>query len=361
MRQPDPRLDGIPTPALVYDLDKLRAAALRLRALAESAGGIACYSVKANREAEVLRELAAAGFCADVASEAELDAAVNAGMPIFSATSPGWSGKALARLDAAGATIYFDHEPQIAAARQAGLRLEKHGARVSMPGDYRHFGFEWPDAAATLRQRFGCHFRRFHFHCGEIGDCDSLARRLARIETLLAGCEVEEINFGGGYGVLSNRADELEAAFELFGDFGQRIGARLVFEFGKAAVARCGVLLASVLAVKRRAGLQFAVVDCSAFNLGEWEPRQLWACDRAEPWSQPTRIVGPSCYEGDLFAATSPAPPLQVGDRLVFAPMGAYAASIAASLHGLPQPASFFLPRAVAAASTGILHATPTT
>ena len=57
----------------------------------------------------------------------------------------------------------------------------------------------------------------------------------------------------------------------------------------------------------------------------------------------PTKIVGPTCYEGDVFAAKALAPRAAAGEVLVFAHCGAYASSLASSLHGLdPIPEYVF-------------------
>lgn len=120
----DPRLDDVPTPALVYDLSQLRRTAAQLRALCAPFAGAACYAVKANRHPRILAELARAGLGADVASAQELALAADAGLTPLVATSPGLPAGAVRAVDELGGTVYFDHLEPL---RAGGERRAEHG------------------------------------------------------------------------------------------------------------------------------------------------------------------------------------------------------------------------------------------
>jgi diaminopimelate decarboxylase len=334
----DPRLASVATPALVYDLTKLRKTAARLQALCVPFHGQCCYSVKANRHPRILAELADAGFGADVASDAELECAISAGLTPIVATSPGLSTEAIQKIDQLGGIVFFDHIEQVRAAVGSRLALQHHGIRIALPGDYNGFGFDVPAESDRLSAEFNFRPRRLHVHGGEIGTCAGLIQRLCVIEGYVRQFKTTEVNLGGGWGVLSNNGVELAEAFDHLARFSVRLGIRLIFEFGKIAVARCGSLVTQVIAVKRRSDLQIIVVDVSSFNLGTLERRQLWGTTSTSERRIRTRVMGPSCYEGDLFGVYQDAPALQVGDRILFAPLGAYSISIASNLHGLPPP-----------------------
>lgn len=330
------------TPAVVYDLDGLRENASALMALCAQAEAVCCYAVKANRHPLILREFAAAGFGADVASAGELDLAAAAGLSPLVATAPGLDARTIGQIDRSGGTVYFDHLSQIEHAVDLGIDLDRHGVRVSVPGDYAAFGFDPRTELDVLRRRFGYRPRRFHVHNGENLSCASLRARLDGIGDLLAAFPATQVNMGGGYGVLSNDWNELTRAFELLARFGRRRRVGLVFEFGKVAVARAGVLVVTILARKLRGRRQILVVDASSYNLGSFERRVLLQQFPRGGRRMPTTIVGPGCYEEDVFAADAMCPALAAGDRLAFVTVGAYTMSIAASLHGLPPPAEHF-------------------
>jgi diaminopimelate decarboxylase len=330
------------TPALVYDLPKLRRTAALLQELCRPFDGVCCFSVKANRHPDILGAFAAAGFGADVASSLELDLALAAGLSPIVATSPGLSAAAIVRTDAQGGTVFFDHREQIRSAARAGVAVGRHGIRIAMPGLYSSFGFEAPRELPELAAELGAAPRKFHFHCGEVLNCAGMRERLRAVQAVTAAIRGPQINMGGGYGVLSNDFEETRRAFDVLGRFSRRRRAEIIVEFGKVAIARCGFLITSVIARKERDGDQVLVLDTSAFNLGTWERRHLWRTSSPHRAALRTKIIGPTCYEEDVFLDPCQAPSLKAGDKLAFSLFGAYSASIGASLHGLEPPPEIF-------------------
>ncbi|GAB4512408.1 MAG: diaminopimelate decarboxylase [Roseibium sp.] len=331
----------VPTPALVYDFNRLEKDAVSFRTMA-SRQGISCsYAIKANRNRSVLKELARQGFGADVASEAEFQAAEEAGFRRINATSPGLSGRLCARIVNAGGMVFFDHREQLEAARSHGVRTEIQGIRLSLGGAYGQFGFTSRDLTAL--RTGGAVPRRVHVHVGERLDLQTLKSHLNAIRPLLDDIRPDLVDLGGGFGVLSNDPHALSGAFELIGAFSREIGADAVIEPGKAIVARCGFLVATVVAVKRRAEGRIVVIDASSYNLGDMEPRRLVAATERPLPAGPAMVIGPTCYEGDIWGRFD-LPDISVGDRLLFGLTGAYTASIAGSLHGLPVPEEHILP-----------------
>lgn len=334
-------LGDVPTPAIVYHLPKLRRTAAQLRDLSAPFGGICAFAVKANRNPRVLAELAAAGFGADIASTTEYTLADAAGLRPLMATSPGLPRATAAVIDKAGGAVFFDHIEQVRLALEDGIDLSRHGIRASMPGDYRAFGFEIPAEAAAL-EALGFRPKKLHVHAGEIIDPGRLLERLRVVEGYVRRYDASVVDMGGGFGVLSNDPGALTEAFAHLHAFSARTGVKLIFEFGKVAVARCGYLVTRVLGTKSRGEARCAVVDASSFNLGTWEPRRvIWTSARGSRLI-PTRIMGPTCYESDIFVDNAALPELRPGDRIVFGPVGAYTMSISASLHGLETPREEF-------------------
>jgi diaminopimelate decarboxylase len=330
------------TPAIGYDLGRLRADAAVLKRLCDSVDGICCYAVKANRHPRILEEFAAAGFGADVASGQELALAHAARLSPLVATAPGLDARTIRRIDRLGGTIYFDHLTQVGDAAAAGIDLGRHGIRVSIPGAYSAFGFTAGPELERLRTRFDFRPRRIHVHCGENISRASLAARLADLEPRVRALGASHVNLGGGYGVLSNDWDELSAAFRLLGSFAKRLRLSLTFEFGKVAMARSGALVATVIGSKPRGRGQVLVIDASSYNLGTWESHALMQRRLPGRKRVPTTIIGQTCYEEDIFLARRMCPRFKVGEKLAFTTFGAYATSIGASLHGMPPPRERF-------------------
>ena len=330
----------VATPAFVVDLGALQSQASRFRDRASDGGVTVCVAVKASRDPQVLRTLARLGFGADVASRAELEHAAAAKLAPVVATAPGLDAPTLHALHAAGARIFFDHIGQLDALGIADPLAGRHGVRLSLPGAYAHFGLSGAELARLKAS--GHRVRRVHAHGGELLTQEHVAERLRQIDAVTGELALELVDVGGGFGVLTNDAAHFDAAFATLAKYRRERSVELLIEPGKALVARCAVLVASVLAVKRRDDLEIAIVDASSFNLGELERRQLWTTSSNSRDAVRTRIHGPTCFEGDSFG-TWTVPRLCAGDRVVFAAAGAYLASVAGSLHDLPTPRTVYI------------------
>lgn len=325
----------IPTPALIYFLDGFRRAIGQFTGLCDARGIGCCYAVKANRHPKLLTVAAEMGLGFDIASVTEFDAVSRLGAARIFATGPGLDGPLMSDVDAASGTIFFDNHAQIGLAHEVGLDLGRHGIRLAMPGDYAAFGFA-ADEIADLRSR-GFAPKKLHAHAGEYLDLADVETRLGHIRPVVDALGPDVIDLGGGFGVLSNRPEQLEAVLSAMDRFSEETGATILIEPGKALVARCGYLVATVLASKRRGEGQVAIINASSFNLGDMETRRLATASAGDKGCVPTTVIGPTCFEGDIWGQFE-LPMLVPDDRLIFANMGAYTKSIAATLHGLPAP-----------------------
>jgi diaminopimelate decarboxylase len=330
-----------PTPAIVYDIPRIRRTVSILLDLCAPFGGRCFFSVKSNRTHRILAEIAACGFGADIASRQELSAALDAGHTQFVATCPGLTPDVMRTVSDQGGVIFFDGPEQIAAAKTLGVEVADHGLRVSLGGRYRRFGID-PQNIADLCAAMSPAPTKFHFHYGEIETLSNLAALLGCVDGILERTKTSLVDLGGGYGVLSNDWAVMKAAFSLIGEFAGRRKVDVAFEFGKVVSARSGSLVTSVTARKCHGERQTLFVDASSYNLGTLERRRLRHRPAIGEPRLPTTIVGSTCYEDDIFVANQPAPAKTVGDKLVFGSCGAYAASVAGSLHGLPPPPEIF-------------------
>lgn len=297
--------------------------------------------MKANRYLAVLEQVAASGFGADIASRQEFDAARAAGHSRFVATSPGLDIDTIGHIEGLGGTVFFDGIEQARAAQLAGRDLSSHGVRVSVPGSYDRFGLIVSEID-MLRDALRWTPRRFHFHYGEIETLRDLDSLLRHVGAILDRFEGDVIDLGGGYGVLSNDPSAFTAGFRVLTEFAAARRVRLSFEFGKVVVARCAALLTRVVSSKVRDKSQVLFVDASAYNLGTLERRSLLRRWPHESSLLSTTVAGPTCYEGDIFLEDVPAPQVDAGETIALGLCGAYATSVAASLHGLRTPSEVF-------------------
>ncbi|HHX8315016.1 TPA: diaminopimelate decarboxylase family protein [Vibrio diabolicus] len=325
----------VTTPAMVYQMERLRRDTRLFVELCQNFDITCCYSVKANRHPAILNSIARQGLGFDVASPAEFNAIKNLNSGPVLSTSPGLTGSLMKAIDDCGGLLFFDNIEQVKQAQKQRIKVKNHGVRLTLPGDYAALGMT-PDELQQLR-RAGIKVTKIHLHAGEYSTPENLQKRLNSLAELLSCLSLDTIDFGGGFGVLSNEVKHLETALSLLSRFAKSFGADAIIEPGKAIVARCGYLVTTVLSCKARGGGQIAIVDQSSFNLGDMESRHLRITSSTKNKKLPTIIVGPTCYEGDIWGHFE-VPPLKPGDRIMFSAMGAYTMSIKASLHDLPEP-----------------------
>lgn len=123
------------------------------------------------------------------------------------------------------------------------------------------------------------------------------------------------------------------------------LGLKILLEPGRSLVGNAGVLLASVLYIKRTPAKTFVVTDAGMNDLirpalyeGHHEIAPLRepanGADRA-----PVDVVGPVCESGDFFAQDRDLPALAAGDRIALLSAGAYGFVMASNYNTRRLPA----------------------
>jgi diaminopimelate decarboxylase len=349
---------GLPTPAFVYDLDAIaRTVGLLRRDAAVFGDPILCFAVKANRCPDVLRQLAALGVGADVASLPELEAATKAGLkPIF-ATGPAFGPAELRALSDRGVVPDLDSLSQLRSWRAELPERRQIGLRIRLPllsgpgrgggrNAWSRFGVDPLDPLVEAELVRGeLDVVQLHVHAGELG----AAEEMERVGEVLVECarafeQVTTVNLGGGFEYL--RAD-YAASLEAWGRLAPELAdLRVVLEPGRLMMAGAGYLVVTARGAERRDGKRIVTVDASAWNLMPWfRPRVVAALPAREGTPVPHAIAGCTCYEQDYFAQDELLPRVAVGDRLVLDAAGAYSGSLARHTHGLPTPGEWLLER----------------
>ena len=369
--------DTLGTPCWVTGADILRSRYRELAgAMAEAGLPVSVhYAVKANDHLAVLRVLGAEGAGADVVSGGELRRAVQAGIApeaiVFSGVGKSEdelrlalalgvgqinveSAEEIVRLSSIAAGM--DRIARIALRVNPDIEAGAHD-KISTGRLGDKFGIDHRDILALYAQAADLPGLRpvgLAVHIGSQIDraapFRAAYRRLASLVDALraAGGQVGTIDCGGGLGVryrdengLSPRALAGAIRAEL-GD----LGVRFAIEPGRWLVAPAGLLLASVLTVKRqRDGAPFVVLDSAMNDLlrpslyGAWHGiLPLSAAVAAGPLS-PAHVVGPVCETGDSFARDRMLPELRPGDRVAILDTGAYGAVMSSTYNARPLAA----------------------
>ncbi len=365
------------TPVWVTGAGTLRARYRRLREAMEEAGpqvGIH-YAMKANDHLAVLRVLAAEGAGADVVSGGELRRALQAGIAperiVFSGVGKTDDEMAMAVALGIGQLNVESAEElaslsAIAAAQgrvaRVALRvnpdIEAGGhAKISTGRAGDKFGVGHDGAAALYAHAAalpGIEPVGFAVHIGsQISDPAPFRHAFARIAALVAsvrqaGHTVSMVDCGGGLGVTYR--DEIQGAPRALANaIRVTLGAlvvRLAIEPGRWLVAPAGLLLSSVIRVKREAGATpFVVLDSAMNDLLRPSLYESWhgvvpllAADAAAPLER-AHLVGPVCETGDTLARDRLLPGLRAQAPVAILDTGAYGAVMSSTYNARPLAA----------------------
>ncbi|MFC4630503.1 diaminopimelate decarboxylase family protein [Promicromonospora alba] len=365
-------LASVPSPSIVYDLLNL---ARSIKIIQEDVSGIGGaqlnLALKACHTPGLLRELAARGLGADVASTGELELAVEAGFSEITATGPAFTVDDVPLLEAHGVTLDANSLDQLRALWQSWPDHD-FGVRVRVPlppsiedgattfGAGSRFGVlpTDPEFHALVTRARG-RLTRLHTHTGQMTPEHLVykARYLLALASHLP--DVTCIDMGGGfYSLYASRSRAVAAMSqldELLVQWRAETGRpmRLQFEPGGGILGAHGYLVVEALAVEHshpEFEADIVTVDASAWNYAPWHIPNVLHVDphRREGAPRPTLIAGNTLYENDFFGTsllvqrrTFDLPECRVGDRLLMSASGAYTMTNARRFNRLPVPSEF--------------------
>ena len=306
---------------------------------------VVLFSVKANANPELLQWLAEQGAGAEVSSMPEFELAQRAGFRVISATSPGLSAEHISTLCTRGALVNIDNPAQLAGVpdgTEIGLRLCLPLDLTSDKSENSRFGVMLDDPALreALRRR-NCKVTRLHGHFRDIANATHLTALATRVVTAAQHCShVVEINLGGGMTRLYKDPEAAAGAWQqcapIFADL--KPNTTLFVEPGAQLLTRHGYLGTRVVSVNERGdGRKLIVLDASKWNLVCWSEYELISPATTDE-AKVADVVGPTCYEKDLWLSGVRLPAVQPGDQLIFRGLGSYVVSLARKMHALPLP-----------------------
>jgi diaminopimelate decarboxylase len=329
------------------------------------------YAIKANATMAVVRRMRQLGLHADAnsggeievalragfapneivftgvgKSRAELERAVTLGIKAINAESPGEVERIEAIAAARGMTarVAVRINPNVDAETHPHISTGHHGTK---------FGMSIDDARVMVRDVLRRpHLRVVGLHA-HVGSQITKRQPLAQVAEAVAGLAralgeqgvtLEHLDLGGGLGIAYRATDLVVSPAEYAAALLPAVkstGLSLVLEPGRWLVGPAGVLVASVVDLKRRSGEGwFVVVDAGMTDLirpalyGAWHTIDAVAV-RAGPSIQ-ADIVGPVCETADTFGVDRSLPPTEVGDLLVVRDTGAYGAVMASNYNRRP-------------------------
>ena len=321
------------------------------------------YAMKANSNQAVLATLAELGAGMDVVSEGELRRALTAGVPgeriIFSGV-----GKTLAEmnlgLDEKIFCFNIESEPELEALSRAAssrgavapiaIRVNpdidaRTHAKIATGKSENKFGVPISrarDVYAYARTLPSLSVHGVDMHIGsQITDLqpfdDAFALIAEFVQTLRAdGHNIEHIDLGGGLGIAYRNDNHPPPSPEQYAEVVAKrtaaLGCQVILEPGRAIVANAGVLIASVIYLKKGENKRFVIVDAAMNDLVRPTlydaHHEILPVKESQPDAYLSRsdVVGPVCESGDYLALDRDLPDLAAGDLIAVMSAGAYGA-----------------------------------
>jgi diaminopimelate decarboxylase len=364
--------DEVGTPVYIYSASALAEAYDRLDACFEGVRHTICYAIKANMNLAVVRTLVRRGAGVDITSggelfralragadagqiiysgvgktDAEIDAALDAGIKMFNVESRAELRRLDARAGARGcvAPLAFrvnpDVDPQTHPYISTGLRTSKFGIPIG----------EAVEAYAEAKALEHVQVIGVDCHIGsQIVSVHPFADALARLRELVlelrdAGHSIEVFDVGGGLGVTyadeqpPTAAEYAEVVRNAAGD----LGCEIVLEPGRWLTANAGLFVTKVLYDKNNETKHFVVIDGAMTDL--IRPSLYQAYQHIEPVGPPREpvrevdLVGPVCESTDFLAQERALPRVESGDLLAVRSAGAYCFAMSSNYNGRARAA----------------------
>jgi diaminopimelate decarboxylase len=273
----------------------------------------------------------------------------------------------LAQLAIAGHSL-----PELWLRVRPGVAVETHAYRQTGQHDSK-FGFSTEEAiaAVAMAQVQGLPITGFHFHQGSqffdptpIGPGIDTVLELVQTLHQRHGWLPTTISPGGGWGVAYHE-DELPqpSVDEYIAFIARRMieGCRqrglplprLQVEPGRSLVARAGVAIYSVGAIKETPSRRWLLIDVGMAD--NPRPALYGARYSALPVTDPDRAIrgpawlaGPYCESGDVLIEDLPLPEIAAGELLAVPASGAYHVNMGSNYNGARKPAVVWLRAGVA-------------
>jgi diaminopimelate decarboxylase len=359
------------TPVYIYSFKRALENYERIRAAFAPLNAHIHYSAKANANLSLLKTLVGAGAGIDAVSAGEVHRALQAGAQpeniVFAGVgkTPNELGYAL---EHGIGWINVENVGELQLINDIVAALQRQPAQVALRFNpditanthphiaTGHGGAKFGLTAETVRdilanQAIYPHVRitGIHLHIGsQLHDTDATRQAVqAALDLIAPYPEIRTVNIGGGLPVAYRPGETLPT----FDQFAQTLTPLLkdytvILEPGRSIIADAGVLVASIIYVKKQAGQTFLITDASMAELirpalyqAHHEIVPVMTNPHAE-WQPlfPVNVVGPVCETTDVLGKQVALPEMIPGELLAILTTGAYGMVMASNYNARPRP-----------------------
>lgn len=341
------------SPAFVLDLAQVESNLQPLQQIKQASGCKVLYSMKALPLGGLLYQLKQLldGISVSSLFEAKLAREVVGEQASLHLTTPGLRPDEFAELAGLCSHISFNSLSQhqnlhgLAVGYSKGLRINP---KLSFAADLRYDPCRLHSKLGVdinlLQQHWPVDIEGLHFHTvfGQT-DFQPLQATLAKLQPILQRQpRLKWLNLGGGY--LYHSIDDHKPIIELIRHLKTQYTDDVYLEPGKALVGNAGYLLTTVLDSFESDGKTVLVLDTSVNHhpeVFEYQRKPLLLEENPHAGNSAI-LAGSSCLAGDIFGEYHFNKIPAVGDKLVFADVGAYSLIKASRFNGYALPAIYF-------------------
>lgn len=348
----------IPTPFYCYSYAAIKENYLTYKRAFSQQDTLICYAVKANANQAILKSLANLGAGADVVSEGEIRRALQAGIP---ANKIVFSGVAKTRDEIAYALVHnilqfnVESEPELQLISELASAQNKIAAisirinpnvcanthaKITTGKSENKFGIPIKNARAVYQFAAslpGIKVQGVDVHIGsQLTELTPFKQAFEKVAEFVAVLRADDhnisiIDIGGGLGIDYNE-NETPPSKENYANIVHEIlghlGCKIIVEPGRSIVGNSGILVSSVVYVKKGEERQFLIIDAGMNDL--IRPSMYDAYHQIKPVNNTTSentcydVVGPVCETGDTFSKNRELPKSHAGDLIAILSCGAY-------------------------------------
>jgi diaminopimelate decarboxylase len=368
------------TPLYVYSRKTLIDHYRKLRDAFKSIDPIICFSMKANSNLSICRELVREGAGLDIVSGGELYKALRTGvapkMIVYASV-----GKTEDEIETTikNNILLFNVEsvPELRMIDKVSGRLGRRqqvAIRINpdvKPKTHRYtttgheenkFGIDIATARDIFlnRSQFqNLDISGVHMHIGsQIVEARPFVKAIEKLVDFVnkldtCGIRIKWFNIGGGLGIIYSD-ERPQTAKEYAGailPLLKKAKAKVMLEPGRFIVGNSGVLVTKLLYIKETPRKNFAVVDAAMNDLirpSLYDAYHEVLPVRSRPYTSNKKIrnydiVGPICESGDFLAKDRKFISIDAGDLLAIMSAGAYGFSMSSNYNSRPRPAEILV------------------
>jgi len=363
------------TPFYCYSLAQLKNNYRAMNNEFKTIKPIICFSVKANSNLTLLKELKKMGSGADVVSIGELlkatKAGINAKKIVFSGI-----GKTEEEITMAikkrvllinvesesEVNIINKISKKISRKTPIGIRLNpnvtgKTHKKISTGGKNEKFGLLYNDfinLCKKIRKMKNLKLEGISVHIGsQITNIKPFKNVLSIINKIInkTNMNFKFIDLGGGMGIAYTKKEKqlnLKQYAQLVNKFIKNKNSKIIFEPGRFIIANTAILITKIIYIKKSNNKNFIVLDAGMNNL--MRPALYNTQHQIIPLKKSNKMlkgnlefVGPICESSDKFSSQKNFSQIKEGDYVGLTHVGAYGMSLSSNYNTRPTVAEILI------------------